>query len=52
MEYAKKLAKEHWITLFNELNKIGKLVVLIGAESQNYTNLELPDNVVNLIGKN
>lgn len=49
--YAKNWPKEHWITLFNELNKIGKSVVLIGAESQNYTNLNLPDNVVNLIGK-
>lgn len=49
--YAKNWPKDHWITLFNELKKIGKSVVLIGAESQNYTNLDLPDNVVNLIGR-
>ena len=49
--YAKNWPKEHWITLFKDLQSEGKAVVIIGEESQDYINLDLPDNVLDLRGK-
>lgn len=49
--YAKNWPKEYWITLFKNLQSEGKAVVIIGEESQNYINLDLPDNVLDLRGK-
>lgn len=49
--HAKNWPKEHWLSLFKGLQEIGKQVVIIGEESKNYTNLQFPNNVLDIRGK-